>query len=65
MKSSGDFFINQEQQLIDNHKLCCDNRLSPYLNANTINLIENFEKFRKELKFTFVVDWQTTENPGI
>ena len=62
METTGDFFNIQEQQLRDNNNLFNGNRLSPYLNTATINLLENYEKFRKELKFTFIVDWQLTEN---
>ncbi|HSO89429.1 MAG TPA: hypothetical protein VLQ91_22950 [Draconibacterium sp.] len=62
METTEDFFNIQEQQLRDNNNLFKDNRLSPYLNATTINLLENFEKFQKELKFTYIVDWQLTEN---
>jgi len=62
MKTSEDSFNIQELQLSDNHNLNCCNRLSPYLNDKTINLLENFEKFQKELKLTVKVDWQINEN---
>ena len=62
METTGDFFNIQEQQLRDNNNFFNGNRLSPYLNTVTINLLENFEEFRKELKFTYTVDWQLTEN---
>jgi hypothetical protein len=62
METNGDYFNIQEQQLRDNNNLFNGNRLSPFLNTATINLLENFEKFRKELKFTYIVDWQLTEN---
>ena len=62
METTGDFFNIQEQQLRDNNNFFNGNRLSLYLNTVTINLLENFEEFRKELKFTYIVDWQLTEN---
>jgi hypothetical protein len=62
METNGDYFNIQEQQLRDNNNLFNGNRLSPYLNTSTINLLENLEKYRNEIKFTFIVDWQLTEN---
>ena len=58
MKASGDFSNIQKQQLPDDNNLFGGNELNPDYYARKKKLLENFEKIRKESKYTFVVDWQ-------
>ena len=62
MNASGEFSNSQTQQLPDDSNLFGGNELNPDYYALKKTLLENFENILKESKYTFVVDWQNTEN---
>lgn len=62
MNANKDFFDIQTPQLLDDNNLLGVNKSNPDYYAHKKKLLENFEKIRKESKYTFVVDWQITES---
>ena len=62
MKANGDFSKIQKQQLLDDNNLFGGNELNPDYYARKKKLLQSFEKILKESKYTFLADWQITED---
>lgn len=63
MKTSGDFANIQNQQFLNNSNLFEANKLNPDYDDRIKKLCKSLDRILKESKYSFVVDWQLTENP--
>ncbi len=63
MKTSGYFSNIQNQQFLNYSNLFEGNKLNPDYDDRIKKLSKNLDRIQKESKYSFVVDWQITENP--